>query len=138
MKLTKKKTSRQTLIRKLDTVFSKYIRLRDSKAYGFKAFRCISCGQVKPYEQADAGHYINRRHMNLRYSEINCNAQCRYCNRFCEGNNSGYRQGLIEKYGEQKVQLLESQKNNYVKLTEFELNAFIELYNKKIKEITNN
>lgn len=61
---------------KLDRVFSEYIRKRDSKD-GY--FTCISCGRILPYEQADCGHYINRIHMATRYSEVNCNAQCRKC-----------------------------------------------------------
>ena len=60
---------------KLDKEFSLYIRLRDSMPNGY--FRCISCGEIKPFEQADCGHYINRQHMNTRYDEMNCNAQCR-------------------------------------------------------------
>ena len=75
-----KKSRNATLKAKLDRVFSEYIRLRDTEGRtkdGF--FKCISCGQIKPYSQADCGHYIGRQHMATRYNEINCNAQCRYC-----------------------------------------------------------
>ncbi len=65
---------------KLDRVFSEYIRLRDTAGHSKEGyFRCISCGQIKPYSQADCGHYIGRQHMATRYNEINCNAQCRNC-----------------------------------------------------------
>ncbi len=65
---------------KLDRVFSEYIRLRDTAGHSKDGyFRCISCGQIKPYSQADCGHYIGRQHMATRYNEINCNAQCRNC-----------------------------------------------------------
>lgn len=117
---------------KLDRVFSEYIRKRDSKD-GY--FTCISCGKVKPYSKADCGHYINRIHMATRYSEINCNAQCSACNRFDEGNMSGYRQGLIKKYGEQRVLLLEMQKNDTKKYSNFEYQALIEHYQKEIKKL---
>ena len=43
---------------KLDKEFSLFIRLRDAMPNGY--FKCISCGQIKPFEQADNGHYINR------------------------------------------------------------------------------
>ena len=85
---------------KLDRVFSMYIRLRDSREFDFKAFRCISCGRILPFEKADNGHYINRQHMSTRFDEMNCNAQCSHCNRFQEGNMQGYRNGLIRKYGQ--------------------------------------
>ena len=126
------RSSRTKLIAKLDKVFSLYIRLRDSEN---GAFKCISCGQWKRFEQADCGHYVNRQHMSLRYSEMNCNAQCRKCNRFQEGNIQGYRKGLIEKYGEDKVELLESMQNQTNKISEFELEQMIIFYTEKVKEL---
>ena len=120
---------------KLDREFSLYIRLRDAMPGGY--FRCISCNQVKPFEQADCGHFINRQHMSTRFDETNCNAQCRKCNRFMEGNMQGYRQGLVRKYGEQRVLLLEARKNETRKYSDFEYDALIKHYralNKKLKE----
>lgn len=111
---------------KLDRVFSLYIRLRDCMPNGY--FRCISCGQIKPFEQADCGHYINRQHMSTRFDEMNCSSQCRKCNRYMEGNIQGYRQGLVRKYGEQKVLLLEARKNTYKKYTDFEYKELIKYY----------
>ena len=70
---TKKKPN---LKAKLDKVFSEYIRKRDTHN---GVFKCISCGRILPYEQADCGHYINRKHMSTRFDEMNCNAQCRSC-----------------------------------------------------------
>lgn len=52
---------------------------------------------------------------------MNCNAQCKQCNRFDEGNMSGYRYGLIKKYGERQVQYLESLKTEYRNYEPFEL-----------------
>lgn len=120
---------------KLDKEFSLYIRLRDCMPNGY--FKCISCGQIKPFEQADNGHYINRQHMSTRFDEMNCNAQCRHCNRFQEGNMQGYRQGLIQKYSEQKVILLESRKNSSLKYSDFEYEQLIKYYkalNKKLRK----
>lgn len=117
---------------KLDRVFSEYIRKRDSKD-GY--FTCISCGRVLPYEQADCGHYINRKHMSTRYSEVNCAAQCRKCNRFDEGNMSGFRNGLVSRYGEERVLMLEMQKNNTKIYSEVEYKALIEHYKNEIKKI---
>ena len=110
----------------LDKEFSLYIRLRDAMPGGF--FHCISCGQIKPFEQADCGHYINRQHMSTRFDEMNCNAQCRKCNRFMEGNMSGYRRGLVAKYGERRVLLLESKKNQTRKYSDFEYAELIKYY----------
>lgn len=119
---------------KLDVIFSKYIRLRD-RIKGTDTFRCISCGEYKDIGQADCGHYINRQHMITRFSEINCNAQCRKCNRFMEGNNQGYRLGLIDKYGESKVIYLESLKNEIRQYSEFEYKTLIKHYKDEVKRL---
>jgi hypothetical protein len=66
--------------------------------------------------------------MATRFDEMNCNMQCRACNRFDEGNMSGYRKGLIEKYGENKVLLLEAKKNKYRKYSDFEYKELIKYY----------
>lgn len=74
-----KSKKKSTLIRELDRVFSQYIRMRDSKEFGYKYFRCISCGKVKSYDQGDAGHYYSRRNMSVRFNELNVNMECAYC-----------------------------------------------------------
>lgn len=127
------KSRSNSLKNKLDAVFSEFIRLRDSRDNG--TFTCISCGRLLPYDQADCGHYINRKHMSTRFSEKNCNAQCRSCNRFDEGNIQGYRRGLIAKYGEPVVLMLEASKNQINKLSEFEYKAMIDHYRKEVKRL---
>ena len=126
---TKKKPD---LKAKLDKIFSEYIRKRDTHN---GVFRCISCGRVLPYEQADCGHYINRKHMATRFDEMNCNAQCRSCNRFDEGNIQGYRRGLVALYGEQQVTLLEAKKHNFRKYSDFEYEVLIKHYKEEIKKL---
>lgn len=116
-----------------DCWFSKYIRMRDAMANGY--VKCISCGKIVPVKESDNGHYLNRQHMSTRFSEMNCNAQCRSCNRFDEGNMSGYRRGLVAKYGEEKVQWLESQKNVSTRYGNFEYEAIINDCKKKVKEL---
>lgn len=127
-----RKENRSTAQRKADTAFSLYIRTRDAQPYEGRAFRCISCQRVLPIDQADCGHYINRQHNSLRYSEENCNAQCRNCNRFDEGNIQGYRKGLIQKIGEQRVELLEAMKYRTNKLSAFDLSQIAAHYRKEL------
>lgn len=121
----------KTLKKKLDDVFSIYIRLRDSDDNGI--FRCISCGKPVFWKDGDNGHFINRQHMSLRYSEKNCNAQCRYCNRLDEGNNVGYHKGLISKYGGQIVDNLFIVKHKSNKITDTEAKIMIEYYTREVK-----
>ena len=113
---------------KLDTVFSIFIRQRDATNNGFG--NCISCGKLVHWKRADNGHYIIRSNMATRYDEVNCNLQCRHCNRFSEGNMSGYRKGLIKKYGEAKVDELELRKFNQSKISKIEMELLINHYSK--------
>lgn len=132
--MIKKKTSRSTATRKADEAFSLFIRTRDAQPYEGRFFRCISCGRVLPIEQADCGHYVNRSHMSLRYSELNCHSQCRHCNRFQEGNIQDYRKGLIEKIGEEKVLLIESAKHITNKISTFELQLLAKHYKEETRK----
>ena len=63
------KRGKPDLVRQLDDVFSKYIRLRDAMPNGY--CRCISCGQIKPFHDFDAGHFYSRKHMGTRFDEDN-------------------------------------------------------------------
>lgn len=134
IKTPSRKASRPTLMRKADDAFSLFIRTRDSQAYEGRAFKCISCGRILTIDLCDNGHYVNRSHMSLRFSELNCNAQCRHCNRFQEGNIQDYRKGLIEKIGEPKVLLLEAQKNLTNKIANFELEILAKHYKAETKK----
>lgn len=115
-----------TLVKKLDKVFSRYIRLRDVMPNGY--CRCISCGQIKPIEKFDCGHYFSRRHMATRFDEDNCNAECSYCNRFNAEHLVGYRKHLIEKIGVQRFALLEVKHNQVKKWSTWELEQLIKYY----------
>jgi hypothetical protein len=124
-------------VTKLDTVFSIYIRLRD-RIPGTDYIRCISCGKLVHWKESDCGHYINRKFMSVRFNEQNTNAQCRYCNRFSEGNMAGYTIGLQKKYGVQIVERLLLGKNQTVKFSQFEIDELTKYYKKKVKELIGN
>lgn len=130
---TKKKPSIKTLKDKLDREFSIYIRKRDADANGY--CRCISCGAIHHWKDMDCGHYVNRSHMGTRYSERNCNAQCRTCNRFDEGNNIGYTRGLIKKYGVKVLSELEVKKRSYSHMTPFDYEILIKHYKEEVKKL---
>lgn len=130
-----KPSPRSRLMTKADKYFSLYIRYRDTKPWMFRAGRCISCGKVVPFEKGDAGHYVNRQHMSLRYSEENVHFQCISCNRFDEGNIQDYRKSLVRMYGEEYVEKLESAKHITRKISDFELEAIAKEYKKKWEDL---
>jgi hypothetical protein len=111
--------------------FQKWVRMRDDK------HPCISCGTIKA-DTYDGGHYFKAELFSgLIFDERNCHKQCRKCNRFLNGNELQYRQGLISRYGIEFVDQLESESNekrNH-KFTKDELIAKKMQYDIKIKEI---
>jgi len=107
------------MIKKAQIVFNKFIRERD------KDKGCISCGS----QVTQAGHFYSQGHHSaLRFNEINVNGQCIRCNCFLHGNLLNYRSGLIKRYGEQKVILLEVGKNKVKKWSRLELQEIIKMY----------
>jgi hypothetical protein len=107
--------------------FNAYIRERDRDK------GCISCnGPVQ-----HAGHYFSQGHHSaLRYNEMNVNGQCERCNTFLHGNLIHYRNGLIKRYGLEKVLMLESSSRRTVKKwSDAELQAIRELYKSELKKI---
>ncbi len=130
-----KKPSLSTLIRKLDAAFSLYIRLRDSRPYGYKAFRCISCGQIKPFEQMDCGHFIGRTHMATRFDEENCWGECSACNRFSADHMIYYQRNLEKKIGRDRLDMLIARGRGTKKWTPWELQILLTHYNEEIKKM---
>jgi hypothetical protein len=115
---TKKIVSLPKLLAKAQKVFNAWIRERDRDK------GCISCGA----EITEAGHYRSQGHYSsLRFNEVNTNGQCVRFNRYLHGNLIEYRKGLVKRYGEHKVLLLESI-GGFKKWSRTELEAIIKMY----------
>lgn len=120
-------------IKKLDAVFSQYIRLRDSDENGI--CKCCTCGALHHWKQMDNGHFIKRQHMALRFSEVNCNVQCRKCNWLGQGEDAKYKEFIIKKYGVNTYNQLLIQKNTSAKFASFELDFMIAKYKDYVKSM---
>tara|TARA_R110002020_G_scaffold5502_5_gene22839 strand:- start:1055 stop:1507 length:453 start_codon:yes stop_codon:yes gene_type:complete len=119
-----KKPSRKTLIKKLDKVFSLYIRERDKC--------CVICGSVN---QPNNGHLFSRRHYATRWDEDNCHQQCYPCNFKHNNDPYPYNSWFIEKYGKDKWDSLYIMFRSPKKWYNFEIEELIEVYEKKYKEL---
>lgn len=125
-------SDKQKAVKKLDRVFSQFIRKRDTKdGWG----KCCSCGKRIAYEKGDCGHFINRRFMATRWREDNSHFQCRRCNRFEEGNGVGYTLFMIDKYGREHVEYLRVLKNETMRFSVGEIELMIKDYKQKLKEL---
>jgi len=72
-----KKPTRKSLVTKLDTVFSQYIRRKDAVN---EIATCVTCGKKDHYKKLQCGHFMSRRHYSTRWEENNVGVQCYGCN----------------------------------------------------------
>jgi len=123
------------LKKKLDKLFSEYIRKRDSDYKG--NCKCISCGKEAPAfgGSTHAGHLFSRRYLSIRFDEKNVNAQCSYCNTFLNGNQIKAARGVENKWGEGTVANLESRMHITTKLSRIDYEEAIDNIKRKIKEL---
>lgn len=114
--------------------FSLYIRQRDCKD-GY--FKCPSCGLVKEYRSADAGHFISRQFKSIKYDERNVYAQCKRCNGLGYADMNIFRNFIIGKHGQVAIENLELkrdyEKAHPFKFQRFEFLEMIEKYKKLVK-----
>jgi hypothetical protein len=120
-------------IAETQTVFNKFVRLRDRLA----GHNCISSGRPLNWSgnAVDAGHYRSRGSApHLRFNEDNCHAQSKHDNRYKSGSVTDYRIGLIKRIGIERVEALEAdQTERHYTIDDLkELKAY---YQKKCKEI---
>jgi len=106
-----KKPKRQKLIKDLDSVFSQYIRLRDSDNHGIVT--CPLCGKQVDYKFAQNMHFISRWVLKYRYDENNCFAWCMRCNVILNGNYIEYTMFMINKFGIEKVNEMRNDKQPF-------------------------
>ena len=129
------KPSVASLVRKLDKEISLYVRLRDSRPFGYKAFRCISCGRILPFADGDCGHFIGRTRMATRFDELNINMECKACNRFSSDHIIYYQRNLEKKIGKDKLELLVARGHQTKKFTAWELEILISHYQEENKRM---
>jgi hypothetical protein len=107
--------SRGDYLREAQQAFNAFIRMRD------KDEPCICCGSYGPDEEWltggkwDAGHFLGRgAYPELRFDEDNCHKQLKSCNggsgKYAAKGRTvaqGYRERLIQKIGQDRVDRLE-------------------------------
>lgn len=103
----KERKSLSYLLVNVRTACHTYIKIRD------KGKPCISCNTSwRPDFQA--GHFYKAETFSsLKFFEKNIHGQCPKCNLFEDGNESGYRVGLIKRYGKDYVEELDELARKY-------------------------
>lgn len=120
-----KRVSRGQLVKKLDIVYSQYVRLTNSVD---GETNCVTCGDRKPWTQHQNGHFYTRGRYATRWDDMNCNPQCVACNVFLKGNYINYTMYMIDRYGREAVDNLERKSKSTIKLNTVELQEKIDYY----------
>jgi len=122
---SKKKLTRSKIVKKLDTVFSQYIRLKNSVD---EISTCFTCGKQDHWKKLQNGQFQSRKHYTTRWDEINCQVQCAGCNVFKYGEQYKFAVNLDAKYGEGTAERLHVKSQQIIKLSDFELEDMIKRY----------
>lgn len=130
MPKTAKKPTRSKIVKKLDVIFSQYIRLKYADKRGM--VKCFTCDKVSHWKNIQNGHFRSRRFYATRWSEDNCRPQCVRCNMFDSGRS--YEFGL--KLGEELAQKMYVESQQIVKFTTNELIEKIDHYSSEVKRMT--
>ena len=94
------KPSRKSIVTKLDTVFSRYIRQKDA-VNGIAT--CVTCGKKDEWKKLQNGHFMSRRHYSTRWDENNVGVQCYGCNITNQGQQFLFSQYLGNNLAEEMV-----------------------------------
>lgn len=92
MKRKTKQSLMRILKKKIDRLFSEYIRLRDGNT-------CVLCGSS---EHPQCGHLFSRVALSTRWDPENSYCQCSGCNLRHEHDSYPYNNWFITKFGKEK------------------------------------
>ena len=121
-----KKLTRSKLVKKLDAVFSQYIRLKDADEFGNAT--CFTCGKVDHWKKLQNGHFQSRKHYATRWDEMNCQVQCVSCNMFKGGEQFLFGKYLDERFYVGLSDTMFFKAKETVKFADFELEEMILKY----------
>ncbi len=127
-----KKVKRKTLIKKLDAIFSEYIRRKHANKNGI--VKCYTCNK-KAYWKGEGmqnGHFISRNSRILRWREDNCRPQCYSCNCHFYGRQYVFALNLNKEYGYNIAEELLIESKKIIKQSDQDLLDLIDEYKEKV------
>lgn len=125
-----KKPTRSKLVKKLDVVFSQYIRLSNADYRGICT--CVTCGREYHWKKIQAGHFISRAKYSTRWVLDNVKPQCYGCNCMQQGRQYEFSLYLGNNLAEELLE--ESRKIR--KFTSVELEEMILHYSSLVKKLS--
>lgn len=126
-------SSLSSLKKKCWKLCSEYNRRKDCNFKGYTA--CVTCGRIKHWKELQGGHFIPSRCNSILFDDRGIHAQCYGCNCGQGGMWVEYEEYMLDRYGEEVVKELKRLKTQTKKFTIPELEALIEEYKLKIKNL---
>lgn len=120
-------------IKKLDKVFSEYIRRRDADEYG--RVKCCTCPTVAHWAEMDCGHWRSRHNKSIRFEESDNHAQCRECNRTNDGEYQFHEAYIVKRYGSREAKRLIVLSHKAKHWMQHEIDELVKKYKLKIKSL---
>lgn len=119
--------------KRLDTIFSIYIRLKytDDNGIGY----CYTCNDKHNYFEFDCGHFIRRGNTQFRWYKNNGKLQCIKCNRELDGNLEVYRDRLINDIGLYDIARMEFQSKQAYKWSKSDKTELFKQLKTECKEL---
>ena len=130
-----KKPKRKTIIKKLDAIFSEYIRRKHANKNGI--VKCYTCNK-KAYWKGEGmqnGHFISRSSRILRWREDNCRPQCYACNCMRYGQAYIFGANLNKEFGFNKAEELLIESKKIIKQSDQDLLDLIDDYKQKVESL---
>jgi len=125
----KKKLSKGKLVKKLDAVFSEYVRKSNADSNGICT--CVTCDRQFYWKQIQAGHFMSRKHYSTRWDLENVKPQCPKCNVFNQGEQYKYSLFL----GKETAEKLLAKSRQIQKFTYDDIETLINQYKSYLKSI---
>jgi hypothetical protein len=129
----KKRLSPASLSKKLDTIFSIYVRLLHADKNGY--VNCFTCGRREYWRKIQNGHFQSRRFMSTRYHLGNCAPQCYACNVGMSGMQYEFGKRLDERFGNGFADEMVRLSREIKKFTPDEYVVLIEDFENAVKEL---
>ena len=119
------------LKKKLDKVFSEFIRTRDLDDTGNAT--CFTCGAVKPWRAMHAGHFMSRSKLSTLFNPVNVHVQCPRCNLWNQGEQYQFGINLDERYEPGTAQSLRITSERTQRITAGEYTELLDYYKEATK-----
>lgn len=123
-------SQKSQIIKKLDSVFSEYIRTKNVDSYGFT--HCFTCNCKDYWYNLQCGHFISRKYFGTRWDENNARPQCKKCNCFLNGNLNIFSEKLLNEIGKKEYELLFEKSHKIAKITAKDMGKLVNVYNNRV------